>query len=524
MSCLVQARICLIVIAAYLFTFSASASDTLRCAPPPLPGSVGNVAALIMCINNANAFGGGVIDLGGFTYTLTSGPFESSLGDGPNGLPDILSTITIQNGTITRDPSSASFRILHVSPPGSLSLKGVTLSNGNDASGNGGGAILVALGGILGTVQESVFSDNQTSFDVFFGDGGAINLIGEFFAIEKTVFSNNFAASQGGAISTSSVLGEGTISESIFVANNGAFGGGAIALQPGASISGIVSSSFIANVSTPDGDGAILLVEFNEITFIDRSSFSFNTAAGSGGAISIEAGPEPGSTIGTVSNSTFNNNQAQSDEGGAISVELNGSITTIYNCTFNQNLAQSGGAVAIDGFVAQFFNNTVVGNQASFEGGGIFLDGTIGEMVSNIVAGNLNTSTMPATEDDVFLIRGGTITSFSFNLIGSNANNLFVDGVDGNIVGTPSAPIDPNVGVLRDNGGPTFTMAPLTNSPAIGAGDNPLGLEHDQRGRGFARTIHAQTDIGAVEVQRPRQCPCRPEDRCRPDDCRDHQP
>ena len=43
----------LMVDAGYLITFNASASDALRCVPPPLPGSVGNVAALITCINNA---------------------------------------------------------------------------------------------------------------------------------------------------------------------------------------------------------------------------------------------------------------------------------------------------------------------------------------------------------------------------------------------------------------------------------------------------------------------------------------
>ena len=67
----------------------------------------------------------------------------------------------------------------------------------------------------------------------------------------------------------------------------------------------------------------------------------------------------------------------------------------------------------------------------------------------------------------------------------------------GNIVG-----IDPMLGPLQDNGGPTFTHAPSSGSPAIDAGDPSLiGLPpYDQRGVGFARVNGGRVDMGSVEA------------------------
>src|SRR5262245_62592708 len=59
---------------------------------------------------------------------------------------------------------------------------------------------------------------------------------------------------------------------------------------------------------------------------------------------------------------------------------------------------------------------------------------------------------------------------------GSGATGI-TSGVNGNLVG-----VDPRLGPLADNGGPTPTHALLPGSPALDAGSNPLGLSADQRG------------------------------------------
>jgi hypothetical protein len=74
------------------------------------------------------------------------------------------------------------------------------------------------------------------------------------------------------------------------------------------------------------------------------------------------------------------------------------------------------------------------------------------------------------------------------------------------MVGTLGHLIDPKLGALAFNGGPTQTFALLSGSPAIDAGSNDFLSDtgpFDQRGPGFARRSPANgiVDIGAFEVQ-----------------------
>ena len=61
--------------------------------------------------------------------------------------------------------------------------------------------------------------------------------------------------------------------------------------------------------------------------------------------------------------------------------------------------------------------------------------------------------------------------------------------------------IDPKLGALADNGGPTLTVALLPGSPAIDAGDTESAPADDQRG--FPRPAGAAADIGAYEYGSP---------------------
>jgi hypothetical protein len=63
-------------------------------------------------------------------------------------------------------------------------------------------------------------------------------------------------------------------------------------------------------------------------------------------------------------------------------------------------------------------------------------------------------------------------------------------------VGTAANPIDPLVGPLQDNGGPTQTMALLAGSPALNAGDPAQLGTPDQRG--VVRT--GGVNIGAYQA------------------------
>jgi hypothetical protein len=97
----------------------------------------------------------------------------------------------------------------------------------------------------------------------------------------------------------------------------------------------------------------------------------------------------------------------------------------------------------------------------------------------------------------------GPITSGGFNLIGID----FGGGTDADIVGTADSPVDPLIGPLHRNGGPTPTHALLASSPAIDQGKN-FNSTKDQRGQRRRLDIPTipnapggdGTDIGAFEA------------------------
>ncbi len=62
-----------------------------------------------------------------------------------------------------------------------------------------------------------------------------------------------------------------------------------------------------------------------------------------------------------------------------------------------------------------------------------------------------------------------SLDSLGYNLIG--AALCTINSTTGDQIGSPASPIDPRVGPLQDNGGPTFTHALLASSPAIDAGN-----------------------------------------------------
>src|SRR5262249_21153685 len=74
----------------------------------------------------------------------------------------------------------------------------------------------------------------------------------------------------------------------------------------------------------------------------------------------------------------------------------------------------------------------------------------------------------------------GARNSQGHNLIGDGPGGSGFDPTDQ--VGTSANPIDPVLGPLQGNGGPTQTMALLPGSPALNAGDPALSGTADQRG------------------------------------------
>lgn len=137
--------------------------------------------------------------------------------DGPNGLPSIVSDITIEgNGAIIEHGNSApSFRILHVDASGNLTLQDVTVRGGlggDGAIGNPGapgfpgggifnaGALDVEMSTVTGNAAGSG-GNGLGSFDQggAGGDGGGIYNTGSVTVVQSTVVDNR--AGDGGRLS-----------------------------------------------------------------------------------------------------------------------------------------------------------------------------------------------------------------------------------------------------------------------------------------------------------------------------------
>ncbi len=229
--------------------------------------------------------------------------------------------------------------------------------------------------------------------------------------------------------------------------------------------------------------------------FIQQSSITYNQAlgglAGAGGSDGdgiggglYNIGGMTTLTAVTISGNSANNGGGLANAGGS---------TTLTNCTVSGNSANNGGGLYNnDPGMITLADCTVTGNSAGNDGGGIDNAGGTVTLGNTIVAGNTATTSGP----DAF----GTFASQGNNLIGESDSSSGWVGSD--LTGTIAQPLNPLLAPLEYYGGPTETMALLTGSPAIDAGNNaliPAGVTTDQRG--FARVVNGTVDIGAYEVQ-----------------------
>ena len=218
----------------------------------------------------------------------------------------------------------------------------------------------------------------------------------------------------------------------------------------------------------------------------------------------------------TLSSCTVSGNSIDFGVGGGIYNDgADGSATlTVSNCTISGNSAYFGGGIYNWVGTVTVTNSTLSGNWAGSSGGGIRNDGTL-TITNSTLSGNFcgnsaddhgggiyNGGTLkigdtilkvgPSGENVYNVQPLGSVTSLGYNLSSDNGGGYLT--ATGDRITT-----DPMLGPLQNNGGPTFTHLPASNSAAIDAGDPTMAM--DQRGPGFVRVVNGRADIGAVEVQ-----------------------
>lgn len=447
---------------------------------------------------------GDFINVGIFQNGANNGPPDTTSisgitfgqGTAPNPGRSILSfgNLNISNcvftGNRASDFNQPGASIQHVNSNTALTVNNSVFTGNttNGATSNGGA---ISNSGTA-TITNSTFSGNSS------GGGGAI---GNFGALSVTgcTFTNNTAGfgGGGGILSESGVTPiSATITNSTFTGNvsNGGGGGGGIRNSGGTmNISGL---TFTNNTSVSGGGG---ITTFNATTNISSSIFTGNKATGAfssagegnGGAISSVGG----SSQTTITSSIVSRNEATSS-GGGIHFGSSGRPMSVTNSTISHNFGNvdggssglgtggAGGGVFIgDQLEVTISSSTIVDNQV--RGGSIFGDGNGGGLCigsegtlmlrNSIVANNFST----ATGQDI----AGPVTSQGYNLIERTPGAVIGGTTTGNITG-----VDPLLGPLSFNGGPTRTFSLRPDSPAIDTGDPATFPPTDQRASPVRRT------------------------------------
>jgi hypothetical protein len=429
---------------------------------------------MVVTRNNATADGGGVVmeNTVNSTWTLTvnaSTISNNHAGDAGGGIDtDGAGMVLINPGTVITGNTDLnqgagiyvdSIQVVSVFVGASMTMTGTVVSNNR--------ALAV---GTLGPPASG-------------GSGGGISNAGDgTMTITNSTIANNSAGGTGGGFSDENAVGSLVVTNSLFVGNTATGEGGGI--QEGGPSTTITNTEFKGNSSGATGGG--LFANGTTLT-ITGSTFAGNTAAGGGGGIELRTiGIGPAAS--TITNSTIAGNSALNNagaNGGGIDAPatFTGSVTLL-NDTFNANFAD--------------------------DGGGIFWGGTTGTFaVKNTILARNAAPTGPDANNPA-----GTFTDLGGNLIGvagAGSGNMGF-GAATTQKGTVATPLDPELGLFGNNGGPTIGAAGasstleteplLAGSPAIDKGVAAGAPTVDERG--FVRPDAGAAelpDVGAFEFQ-----------------------
>ena len=370
---------------------------------------------------------------------------------GVSGTITLSSTLQINypvtiTGTVTIDGNNQVqiFQVNLSSGSDAVRINGLTLTHGSATSG---GALQVVQGNV--TLVGTTITANTAA------SGGGVYNQSTLTLSQCGIYSNNATDGLGGGIyndvNTVLTLQGATVSQ-----NSSASGGaGGLYNAGNASVTG---GAFSANNGFYGG--AIYNDAYGSLQITGGTTFTNNTADAGGAVANF------GTTLITQALLTGNAVQSAGEavgEGGAL---YNSGTATVTESTLSSNTSnQYGGAIENTGNgVLTLVNDTIYGNSAP-----------TGSGIDNSTSGN------PTIHNTVIF---GTAPSCS-GVTGLAEDNL----VD----------VNPYLGPLSANGGPTNTMMPLPGGPAVGGGD-PNAVVDDTDQRGFSRlSASGSVDVGAVQ-------------------------
>ncbi len=472
-------------------------STTLELMETAGPEMIDGPGAGVVTISGNNAVG--VFDVPqGVTATLSGLTISGGMNNQAGGAIYNDGTLTVTNSTLTNNTSGADGGA--IADPGTLTVTDSSIVNNSAPFGGG-----IDNEGTL-SVTGSTIEDNTANKSGGFG-GGIDNDDGGMATLTSTTVETNSAVFNGGGVfnAGSSAL---TINNSTLSANTATSGGG---IYSETSTVTVVDSTLSGNEATGTSSHAGGGGVFNSggTASISGSTFSGNTATQGGGGIFANAGAL------TILDSTLSGNGAGLEtplvgRGGGL--YENGGTMTVTNSTIAGNSAEWVGAgIDENAGTLTAVNCTIAYNnepsQFSGYGGGMNITEGTATLDNTIIALTTDGTVPGAPSDNLYLDGSGTVSAASaHNLIGNGGGNSgLINGQNGNQVGVADPGLDTG---LANNGGPIQTIALLSGSPAIDAGNNSLAvaakgnpLTTDQRGAGFPRIVGGTADIGAFELQ-----------------------
>ncbi|HEX3129596.1 MAG TPA: IPTL-CTERM sorting domain-containing protein [Thermoanaerobaculia bacterium] len=394
----------------------------------------------------------------------------------------VSGTITLTSGevAITDD-------LTIVGPgPGTLTVSGNGQSRIFNVDDGADGAIDVTLSGLTLTRGYAQ------------GFGGAVLTADENLTIRGSVISDsvsdNSSATESGCGGNVAIVGRPFPSSS-----------GGLRIEDSTLTGGVANAAPDQRFFSCAGGGNVCALW--KIT-LERSILSGGSAQCGGGLYGV---------LGSILNSTISGNTAEAG-GGIYSSRFVPGTTS--GSTISGNTAEFvGGGIYVDSGETLFINSTISGNTAGLDGGGIYApnvgDGQPGSFVtlrlttvSNNTAARRGGSLHQVGENGGFDIDHSIVANgvpedinSSFGYYVANYS-LIEDSIVPPVFGSNNIfGVDPLLGPLANNGGPTLTHALLPGSPAIDAGNPAIQAPPPTDQRGFARIYGPAIDLGAVEAQ-----------------------
>jgi hypothetical protein len=430
----------------------------------------------------------------------------------------ISKDVVIDGGNLAVLSGNNATRLFVVNAASSLTLKNITVRNGNSNGGDGGA--ISSQGSLL--IDNSHLLYNTTGSMAV--SGGAILSIGPLTITNSELAYNT--AGNGGALYPRWSAAVTNISNSNFhdnqaTNNSGGGWGGAMLAWDGAPVT-ITRSTFTSNSAF--SFGGALYIYANSTLALSNSALSYNIAQ-KGGAIYVAGSAD-------ISDTSMSNNHAFFYGAGL----YNDGVVNLSRVTFSANWVSrdgAGGGIFNAGTLG-LIDSALVGNQAS-DGAGIetsgattLLNSTLanntsmgdytsgGGITSSAGTVSLNFTTLLDNDAVGVVSQAGTsiylgsgtltlknsiIKSKSAACAGkvaltSNGFNIATDASCSLTQGSDKPFTNPQLGTLDYHGGATPNALPLPGSPALDSGLCGA-VTADQRG--VSRPQGAACDIGAVE-------------------------